>query len=271
MPSPGISTTWGRESWAATLIQALSVESALMRSGVTRVIADGRVVHIPRIRTNPQSDWVAELEELPSDSGDADTVVLTPKKLGDVVSISREAIEDAAVAELDAVGQSMVRGVATKVDATAFSANAATATAPAGLLSGALPSGGTDISIEGVVGAVGVVQAAGGTPSAIYLNPAALTELRLAALTGGYLLTANPVAPGIEGIAGATFFPTPGIAPKKVLVADARYILVAVRRDAAVDFSQEALFTQDAVAARVTMRVDWELGDVNACALITAP
>ena len=43
---------------------------------------------------------------------------------------------------------------------------------------------------------------------------------------------------------------------------------LAIRRDAAVDFSGDAAFTNDAVVARVTMRVDWSIGDPNAFYLI---
>ena len=39
---------------------------------------------------------------------------------------------------------------------------------------------------------------------------------------------------------------------------------VAIRRDATVDFSSDAAFTSDAVVARITMRIDWSVGDPNA-------
>ena len=55
----------------------------------------------------------------------------------------------------------------------------------------------------------------------------------------------------------------------QILVADTNFIVAGVRSDAAVDFSTDALFTKDAVAARVTMRVDWGWADVNAAALTT--
>src|SRR5215207_5389063 len=121
MPSPGLTVTWGRESWSPVLIEALSNESVLLRAGANRVVADGRSVHVPRLLVNPDADWVGELVELPTNAGDADTLELTPRKIGNVISLSRESIEDSAVAHLDAVGQSMVRGLAIKVDARFFS------------------------------------------------------------------------------------------------------------------------------------------------------
>ena len=85
---------------------------------------------------------------MPSDAGNADTLALVPRKIGNVVTLSNESIEDASVNELDSVGAAMVRGVATKVDARAFSTSAATAIAPAGLLSGTLPGGGTSVDVD---------------------------------------------------------------------------------------------------------------------------
>lgn len=93
-------------------------------SGATRVIANGRTIHVPRLLVAPDADWTAELAELPSDAGDADTLELTPRKIGNVVALSTESIEDAPLNELDAVGRAMVRGVATKVDSRFFSNSA---------------------------------------------------------------------------------------------------------------------------------------------------
>src|SRR5690349_20373223 len=132
MPTaPTLSTVWGREDWSSTLIEALTLQSALLRSNATRITTDSRVVHVPRLKVNPAAAWVAELSPIPSDGGDADTLVLTPRKVGNALNLSNESIEDASVDALNAVGQAMTRGVATRVDAAAFSSSAATATTPA--------------------------------------------------------------------------------------------------------------------------------------------
>jgi hypothetical protein len=65
----------------------------LLRAGVNRVVADGRTIHVPRMLINPDADWVGELEELPTDAGNADTLELVPRKIGNVVSLSRESVE----------------------------------------------------------------------------------------------------------------------------------------------------------------------------------
>ena len=83
---------------------------------------------------DPEADWVAEHDELPSDAGDADEIVLEPRKIGNVVEVSNEVVEDSPIDQLDAIGRAMVRGLVSKVDARFFSNGAVTAIAPAALL-----------------------------------------------------------------------------------------------------------------------------------------
>lgn len=259
MPFPTVTGTWGAEQWHPILLEALAQEAVLLRSGVNRIEGVGRVIHVPRLLVAPEADWVGELDPLPSDAGDADTLDLTPHKLGNIITLSRESIEDATGDHLNRIGRAMVRGVAIRLDAKAFSADAATATAPAGLLATAnrVPSArAASVTITGLVGAVGEIVARGGTPNAIYVSPADLTALRLEALTGSYATLADPTAPGIERVAGATLYPVQ-FARGTALVADARYITVGVRRDSTVEFSRDWAFDVDGVGARITMRVDY--------------
>lgn len=275
MPAPGLSTTgWSAEDWSSTLIEALILESALLKAGASRVVSASRIVHLPRLTVHPAASWVGEMTEIPSDAGSADSLVLTPRKLADVLTLSSESIEDASVNELDAVGQAMIKGLAVQLDATAFSSAAATATSPAGLLSYTLPGASGTPDIDGILDAVGSIQGHGGVPDTCFLNPTDLTGLRKlkASGTGQYLLA--PDGASIEGqpstrVGGCALIPTNGIAAGSALVAEARFIQVAIRRDANVKFSEDSAFTSDAVVARVTMRVDWSIGDPNAFYLIS--
>lgn len=273
--SMGLSTTWGQEDWSATLIEALILQSALLRAGATRVTTEARVVHVPRSKVHPAAAWVAEMAPIPSDSGDSDTLVLVPRKVANVLNLSTESIEDASIDELTAVGNAMVKGVAVQVDAAAFSSNAATSTTPAGLLSYTLPgtgAGGT-VTIDGILDAVGAIQGHGGEPDTVFANPVDITAIRkLKSTTGIYLV--SPDGASVEGtpatrIAGCALIPTNGLAAGHALVCEARYVQVAIRRDAAVDLSADAAFSSDAVVARVTMRIDWNIGDPQATWLIS--
>lgn len=271
--SPGLSSTWGKSDWSAVVIEALILESALLRAGATRVVTDARIQNVPRLRIHPTSQWVAELQEIPSDSGDADILSLVPRKIGNVISCSTEAVEDASVDELQEVANSMVRGLGVAIDSAAFGTAAATAIQPAGLLNATLPGASGGVSIDSILAAVGVIQGHGGAPNTCFINPLDATSLRqLKASTGQYILA--PDAASVEGapatrIAGCQLIPTAGLAAGHALVTEARFIQTAIRRDASVDFSGDAQFTADAITARLTMRIDWAWGDVNAAYLLS--
>lgn len=266
--SPGLTGAWGAEEWGRTLIEALATEAVLLRAGAHRIDVVGREIHVPRMLVNPRADWVEELRELPSDEGEADTLDLKPQKLGNVVSLSTESIQDSSTETLDGVGRAMVRGVATQLDAKAFSSDrAAEGRSPAGLFLAELRVPGARtraVTIRSLVTAVGTIVAAGGVPNAIIVAPVDLTALRLEALESAYATLARPEEPGIERVAGAALYATPALSRNEVVVADMNYVTVAVRRDARVDFSPDAGFSTDSVMARVTMRVDFGWHDVNA-------
>jgi HK97 family phage major capsid protein len=261
----GTNLAWGADDWAPVLIEALGLESAFALGGVRLIPTTGRNLYVPRLLADPDgAAWVAELEELPEDAGDGDTMVLTPRKIGIVTTISEEAIEDAPVDELTAVGQSLVRGVAKKVDARFFSNAAADAKTPAGILSGTLPgTTAASLTIEAITRGVGAVRTAGGVANVAWLHPDVLTDVQVEALNGGFAIS-DPTDPGINVVAGVRLEPTTALTAGTVVIADSRYIVGAVRRDAAVVFSDDAGFTRDGVMARVTMRVDWEVADPDA-------
>lgn len=269
MPSLGVNETWGRTDWSEVLITALGLESAVALGGVRLIPITGRSAKLPRILVDPVADWTSELAELPSDAGNADTIELTPAKIGTVANLSNESISDSSVDQLDQVGRALVRGVAKQVDSRFFSSLPAqvapAAPAPAGVLNSAtLPSTVGAVDIVGLVRAVGKVAAAGGRPNIIWCHPDTLTELRVEAMTGGFATLADPQEPGIEALAGARLVATPALPTSYAMIADTNYVLAGVRRDAAVDFSGEAAFSRDAVVARVTMRLDWRIADEKA-------
>ena len=270
MAAPTHTAVWGREDWSTTLIEALQAEAVLLASGASQVVGAGRIIHVPRLLVDPDADWVAELTELPSNAGDADTLELTPKKIGNVFNLSTESVEDSPVNQLDAVGRAMVRGVARKVDAKFFSDDAATSTSPAGLLSYTLPvSDATEPNIAGLLTAQGEIEAEGGVASVAFLNAADKTALVIAAVNGGYS-TSDPSAPGISRVGASRLLVAPGLEAGVAVVADPRFIAVALRRDASAEFSEHAAWSLDGISARVTMRIDWAPSDVSAFRLINA-
>ena len=256
MPSPGRTATWGAEQWAAFVLEHLNAESVLLASGVRRINIVGKEAHVPRLLDDGTVVWVAEATEIPSDCPDADELVLAPKKVANICGLSNESISDSNVSVLNAVGDAMTRAVAKEVDKKALSADAATATSPAGLLSATLPGGAGPVDVATILGAIGVIGAAGGLANAVYINPADLTTIRQAIVAGGYSIS-DPTAPGAEAVGGARLYPTAAMTAGKALVAQADQIVVALRQDATVTFSPDAGFTSDSTLARVVARVDF--------------
>jgi HK97 family phage major capsid protein len=272
MPSPGLTSTWGLQDWADYVLEHLSAESVLLRSGARRVNVIGRVAHLPRVLSDGAVAWVEELAEIPSSAPNADELVLTPKKLANVVTVSNEAAGDSTVGVLDNVGAAMTRAVALALDATALASTAATAARPAGIRSLALPAQTGGVTIDNIIRAIGAIAASGGIANAVYIAPADLTTLRLAKDTDGRpLLQPDLQAGGAERIAGATLHPTAALTAGTAVVADAAQVVVGVRADATVDFSTDAKFTSDAVVARVVARVDFGVNDIAGLVVVTTP
>jgi HK97 family phage major capsid protein len=129
------------------------------------------------------------------------------------------------------------------------------------------------VNLDNIVRAIGTVEGVGAVATAIFLNPADLTTLRLVKEVAG---SAKPVlqpdlqAGGAERIGGATVYSTPALAAGTAIVGDAAQVVVGVRRDVEVAFSSEAKFTADSVAARVTARVDWAPNDIRGLVVVSA-
>lgn len=269
----GVNATWGREDWANYVLEHLTTASVLLRAGARLVPVRGRIAHIPRTLTDGTATWTAEGAEIASNAPTGDQLVLTPKKLANVVSLSRESIEDAPVSELDAIGNALARSVAQAIDARGFGALAATATEPAGLRNYAIPAQTGGVNIDNVIRAVGTVESFGAIANAIFVNPTDLTTLRLVKESTGSnkpVLQPDLQAGGAERIAGAIVYPTPNLPAGTAIVGDAGQIVVGVRRDIEVAFSADAKFTSDSVAARVTARADWGWNDIRGAVAIGA-
>jgi HK97 family phage major capsid protein len=274
MASLGITATWGRQEWGNFLLRHLAEQSALLRAGARFIPIGGRILHLPRTLSDGTASWTAELAEIASDAPTGDELVLQPKKVANVVVLSNESIADAPVDELDAVGVAMARSVANSIDAKALSDDAATAVAPAGLLTAAvLPQTGGVDDIDSYLSALGAIEAVGATgPYVIFMNPADKTALTLVKEATGSerpLLQPDPTQAGAYTIGGARIISTSAMGAGTALVAEARQIVVGVRKDIEVAFSGDSRFTADAVVARVVARFDWGFNDPRGARLVT--
>jgi len=263
MPALGLNSTLGTTDWGAFILERLRTESALLKAGARYIAITGKSMVVPRLLDDGSASWVDELQEIPSDAPDADTITLTPKKLGNVVTLSNESIADAPVSELDLVGNSLARSVAVAIDARVFSTAVETAIAPPGLLTSMTAAVGP-VSFDSIISAIGSIEAIGGTASVVFAHPNDVTSLRLIKDTGGRpLLQPDLRAAGAESISGARVISTPSLPIGTVVICDPKQIILAVRKSVEVSFSAHSRFTADAVVARVTARATWALNDAR--------
>ena len=280
MPAPTTTSVWGSEQWAAYVLDHLATESVLLASGARRIDVEGKQAHVPRLNTDGTASSTAENAEIMSSAPDADEILLSPRKLANVLTVSNESIEDSSVDNLNRIGDAMTRSVATALDTAVFDAVVASAIRPAGLRSAAytLPgvTGSTaDLAgIDAILTGIGAIRTAGGRANSVYMAAEDITALTLLKEgTGSDRKLLNPEgAIGDEPvyrIGGATLYAVPGMPAWTALIAAADQIVIGVRKDAEVAFSSDAKFTADGVAVRVTGRFDWEPNDTDGLYLIT--
>jgi HK97 family phage major capsid protein len=165
----------------------------------------------------------------------------------------------------------MVRAVALACDAAYFTGTGPANDQPTGILTLGLPGHVGAVDYGGIVSAAGIVRAAGGRPDVVYLNPADLTALQLATASDDRpLISGDPTQGAPPVIAGLAVWATPAVPAASALVAQADQIIVAVREDASVAVSEQALFTQDGTVARVIARTDIGVADLNGLCEIRA-
>jgi HK97 family phage major capsid protein len=102
---PGFGHGITPEQWAQFVLQHLSAQSVVLASGATRVDTPYRVVHVPRVKTDGAAEWFAELDTLNVGDPTGDELVLTPKKVAAITTLSDEVISDSSPSVLDAVGR----------------------------------------------------------------------------------------------------------------------------------------------------------------------
>jgi HK97 family phage major capsid protein len=258
------------EQWAAFVLEHLSAQSVVLASGATRIDTPNRVCHVPRIKTDGTAAWWSEMEVISTTEPTGDELVLTPKKVAALATLSDEVIADSSPSVLDAVGTSMTRAVALQADAGILTG--AGGKAPTGVYGQAgnhivSPA----ITIDSLIEAAGKVAAVGGQARAVYLNPADHTKLMLEKdAQKRPLLTPDYSGGPSSTIYGLALWHTPAITAGTALVADPTQIVVAVRQDASVAVSADVSFTSDASVARVIARLDCGVNDPKGLTSIAA-
>jgi HK97 family phage major capsid protein len=266
----GLGAATSPEEWAEFVLEHLSHGSVTLASGAMRVDTAAKTVHVPRVLNDGGMNWYSELEEIDFDAPDGDDLILIPRKAAKLVRLSNESINDSPPSLLDATGKAMIRVIGLGVDAALWHGTGGKQ--PVGILENSeveIPFQEGAVDYKGLVQAAGRVRAAGGVPDVAYVNPMDLTELQLQEDGMNRPLIQPDAAKGMAPtVAGLSLFPSPAFEEGEAIVAQADQIVVAVREDASVKFSSEALFSSDGTVARIICRVDGGVNDPDGLCLL---
>jgi HK97 family phage major capsid protein len=255
------------EQWASFVLDHLDHESVLLASGARRIDTDSKLIHVPRLSDSGAADWYGELETIGPGDPVGDDLELEPKKIAALTTLSNEVVSDSNPSVLDTVGNAMVRAISLAADKALFVGGGSLA--PEGFLNVSpalqnVPAAGGTITYAHVVQAGGSISAYGGRADSLYLSPPDYVSLQLQ--TAGDdrpLIQPDASQGGAATIAGFRVWPTPALGGGTAVVAQADQLVVAVRRDASVEFSTDAEFSKDATVARVVARVDGGVADAR--------
>jgi HK97 family phage major capsid protein len=260
------------EEWAGYVLDHLAAASVVLASGATEVRTSAKQIHMPRITGDGAVGWYSELEAIGPGDPVGDELILTPKKVAALTTLSNEAVDDSTPSVLDAVGNAMVKAVAREADRAYFAGTGPANDQPVGIMTlPGLPASIGPVDYAEIITAAGVVRAAGGTPNVAYLNPADLTALQLVVDGNNRpLIQPDPSQGMSETIGGLRIWATPAVPAAQALIAQADQIVVAVRTDASVVVSTDAAFSTDGTVARVVARTDVGVNDLDGLCAIRA-
>jgi HK97 family phage major capsid protein len=197
-------------AWAGALVPTIVgpfLRSLTPKSAAAQLIELGTVfdlrrgsISLPNLSTEfPNGAWVQESGPAPVLRGTFAATTLTPKKLMVLSALTNELAERSAEDAERIISDLLTDAVSRELDATMFSADAATATAPAGLLNGIAATAGTAGGGQTAMATdlraltAAVATAGGGAKLVVIASPAQAMSLQV--LGGGGFTTPIIVAP----------------------------------------------------------------------------
>jgi hypothetical protein len=160
--------------------------AALLQAG-TLYDLTGRVkINLPRANTTGTAHWVAEGAPIPVGQGHTQTIPLGPPcKLAIIETLTRELAEQGAESGVQIVSQIISDAARLALDQSLFSANASSASSPAGILNGLTATTAT-AAASGMLAAMGdaralvdaIVAAGGGQRILFFASPGRALALK---------------------------------------------------------------------------------------------
>jgi len=232
----------------ADFIASAIIGGSPFASTLTRRPARGNLA-IPTVNAVSGQGWVAEGADLPDISLDTGSEIVVTKKLGGIVGLTNESIEDTTLNLTEEVRRVVVDAFSGDLDSGLINGTGA-ANTPNGVLSRAAQVTGPTLA-EGIGVAMAEMGEAGGTPTHVAMSPTEAVDEATRTDTQGRSLYDGGRLPDLFGL---TVVRVPGL--EQPLVYDANSTFLVVARDFAVRISGDyaPAFKADKTALRLTGR-----------------
>lgn len=235
---------------------ALILSTATM---VGSIEGDAPAVRVPYVLDDGEAGFVAEGDLIDDAGQQFDEVVVLTGKVSTLGKYSYETLQQPQAAQM--VVESLSRSVTTKAN-TAYLGNGPGDDGPTGLLnvSGVTDCGAIVGNLDPLIEAVAGIEADGGTPTHILAGPdawAALAKLKRATDSNESLVGAGTVA-ATRALLGLPVLVTNAMPAASLIVAD-KAAIIAAQSPIRVARSEDAYFSSDVVAVRVTWRLGWKV------------
>jgi HK97 family phage major capsid protein len=221
---------------------------------VGQIEGDAPSVRVPFVSDDGQAGFIAEGTEIPDAGQGFDEVVVTTDKIATVGKYSFETLAQPEAARL--IVDSLSRLITSKAN-IAYLQNAS---APAGLLGLATAGGALGGNLDKVVDGIASIEADGGAASHVIASPsawAAVSKLKQATGSNASLLPSGNDA-GVRTLLGVPVLVSNAAPDGNLLILDRRSV-IAASGPIRLARSEDAFFTSDVIAIRVTWRFGWQV------------
>ncbi|KAA0917004.1 phage major capsid protein [Dietzia sp. ANT_WB102] len=265
------------KTFKTALVERVEAEAAAFRAG-TLITTGTYLAQVPVLRAGATAAWTPEASPIVASAIDVETLPVRLSKVAALTAVSNEAVLSGDVDLVKVHTRSMARDTAMKVDA-AFYGDGTVPNAPAGLgsLTGIQEVEPTTVdSIDALVMAAGLMEAAYYQATTIHMNPLTLTRLRQVKETadsGKSLIDMDTASASgeVRRLAGMELIVSPAIEPGVIWVTDKSQTFVLRSTDVRFDTDTSVGFREDVTMIRSTMGVGFAVPNADAVVKVTLP
>ncbi|PQZ91686.1 phage major capsid protein [Arthrobacter sp. MYb227] len=255
------------EELSTSIIDLARSKSLVTQAGAQTVPMDTREVTVPRLESDMAVEWKAELEKQDDSSNTFGSIKLKARTVRAFALLSEEIIEDVESLE-GFVSQAVAQAIAAEIDRVAlFGSSATNAEEPTGLFNTpgvtilAAPATGTPGWAD-LVRSQTIIRNANHEPTATITNPLVEEFLALQADTLGQFI--RPPA-SLDNLPMLTTSKVATTEDKShIVMGDFGRLIIGWRSQITVKLSEGFAFDRNAIALKVTARVDIGVERANA-------